>query len=65
MNFAIKYYNIKCMGEFTEKKGESLDATDEENMDGERVSQQPREITDHTQALVKELLPLEKDAKLM
>lgn len=53
------------MGEFTEKKGESLDATDEENMDGERVSQQPREITDHTQALVKELLPLEKDAKLM
>ena len=46
------------------RKGESLNARNEENTDGQNVPQWPPEITDHKQALVEELLCPEKDPKL-
>lgn len=42
-------------------KGESLNARSEEKRDGQSVPQWPRETTNHQQALVEELVCLEKD----
>lgn len=61
----MKDYNNKHIGEFTEKKGESLNARSEENTDGQSVPQWPKETKNHQQALVEELVCPEKDPNHM
>ena len=70
MNFPVNRnarYNITITNtemSSQKRKGESLNARNEENTDGQNVPQWSPEITDHKQALVEELLCPEKDPKL-